>query len=201
MAKLSEGDEKFAYYFHNNQDVYHHHKEQMAYIGFLIQTAFFTAIMTINWNQNDADTSSLTPVMMLAFVVPFWIFIHVFIRWQLRLRRLAAIKSATILRVILKNLDVNNKEIERNENHTKQQNNTDCSKSCWLSIVDRFLWPVSSSLVESDIKIAEYPNWFQKEFNSRLTEGTGAHAGEILVTCGSWIILIGMIVKLTVLSY
>ncbi len=37
MGKLSEEEEKFAYNYLSDREAYHHHKEQMAYIGFLVQ--------------------------------------------------------------------------------------------------------------------------------------------------------------------
>ena len=89
----------FAYKFLSDRESYHDHKEQMAYVGFLIVTAFFTAIMTFNWKESLA-----CPQTMLSLAIPFWAFLHVFIRWQLRLRRFAALQVAALLSVILKNL-------------------------------------------------------------------------------------------------
>ncbi|MBI4334068.1 MAG: hypothetical protein HY673_22625 [Chloroflexi bacterium] len=88
MYKLSDIDVKFACEFLRNRKAYHQHKEQMAYIGFLAQAAFFTATVT----SGAAPARFSQPI--LAFAVVFWLSLHLFMRWQLRLRRYAPLQVA-----------------------------------------------------------------------------------------------------------
>ena len=199
MGKLSEEEEKFAYNYLSDREAYHHHKEQMAYIGFLVQTAFFTAIMTFNWNSSSPETTNVCPELILALAVPFWVLIHVFLRWQLRLRRYAALHIATLTNALLKNLK--GSVVEITGNVPPQENATIRSKSrWWRSLADWSVWPLRSAFPAADIDISEYPDWYQNEFKSQVAKGTGAVFGERLVSSGSWLILIGIFVRLTVLS-
>lgn len=186
----------FAYKFLSDRESYHHHKEQMAYIGFLIETAFFTAIMTFNWNESLA-----CPQSVLSLAIPFWAFLHVFIRWQLRLRRFAALQVATVLSVILKNLTQVHEGETTSSNllgKDKGGNVSGPSKRTYPAWID-YLIPCPSAHIYSDVDIKGYPGWYQEEFKAAANRGTGALLGEHLVTWGSWLILIFMIVRLTLL--
>jgi hypothetical protein len=195
MDRLSNEETEFAYHFLSDRESYHHHKEQMAYIGFLIETAFFTAVMTFNW-----QSSEVCPQFMLLLAVPFWAVLHLFIRWQLRLRRFAAFQIATLLSAILKDL-AQDKEKPKSPNMAGQDNsdsvkgNQSRAHPVWVD----YLIPCPSARVFSDVDIEDYPRWYQNEFRAAVNRGAGAILGEQLVTCGSWLILVFMIMRLTLL--
>lgn len=204
MKKLSQEDTKFAYNFLADREAYHHHKEQMAYIGFLVQTAFFTAIMTFNWASSSPSTTNMPPEFLLILAVPFWAFVHLFVRWQLRLRRYAALQVAALLSALLNNLSGSREETTGDGNSAGRENATDKTGSRWRKgfrwLLDWSFWPCPSAFPYADVDVSKFPSWYQEEFRSAISKGTGAVLGERLVTWGSGLILIGIIIRLTVLS-
>ena len=65
---------------------YHHHKETMAHAGVGLQTALFAWVMS----QDNPDLVGKT-WLLVGFAV-IWLLIHIYVRWQLRLRRYAAMQ-------------------------------------------------------------------------------------------------------------
>ncbi|MBM4446790.1 MAG: hypothetical protein FJ023_05490 [Chloroflexi bacterium] len=168
----------------------------MTYVGFLIETAFFAAIMTFNWREALA-----CPQWMLVLIIPFWVSIHVFVRWQLRLRRFAALQVAAVLSVILKNLTQVHEGKTKGNNlpgKDKGGNVSGSNRRTYPAWID-FLIPCPSAHIYSDIGLKSYPTWYQEQFKDAANRGTGAMHGEHLVTWSSWLILIFMILRLTLL--
>ena len=183
MTPLSDKEMKFIYEFLPDRESYHHHKEQMAYIIFPIEAAWLTAMMTINWCGLSAIPSG--QAMLIGIVSAFWLILHLFMRWQLRLRRLAALQVGALVAVILENLNTSSPE------GTKKSNSENTSgrqqRWAWLCTCADFLIPFTRARIPSDVS---YPKWFQDKIES---QHTGAVFDEHLVTWGSWLILAIMI--------
>jgi hypothetical protein len=81
---------------------YHDHKENMAHaavvvaIG-LVGTVLGTQIWPPSWVHSLCVSSK---AMASIGAVTVWLFIHVYMRWQLRNRRVAAIYVASLLKVL-----------------------------------------------------------------------------------------------------
>lgn len=73
---------------------YHNHKEAMAYSIFALEGAFFLGLLLLgNW----PPTVAAMPTELLTAIFVFtWFLFHTALRFQLRNRRLAAIKTAAL---------------------------------------------------------------------------------------------------------
>ena len=186
---LSDKDAEFASTFLADREGYHHHKEQMAYAAFLVEAALFGAFVTTNWQsswlfktENWADWfPNVDPKLILWVILSIiWMLLHVFLRWQLFNRTIAALQVATCLKGILHGLQ--KKEV-------KPQNppSGGGQVSRWL----KYIIPCRTRL-RVDVDLREYPEWYQHLFAETQNAGTGATFGEWLTSGGSILIMVLM---------
>lgn len=85
----------------NQQEIYHNHKETMAHAGVLVQIAIAAGILTKeDWPPVWLDYNYYPAVFTTVGIILIWLLVHIFIRWQLRNRRGAALMYAAILRTL-----------------------------------------------------------------------------------------------------
>ena len=121
------------------QTAYHNHKEQMAYLIFGFEAAFFAGIFALgNWPPavDQAPRSALALAIVLS-----WALFHTLLRYQLRLRRFAAISVAAIIDTLEQSatLTIKDKDIAVPV------------LGAWREFVDSLIWPVPRSIVVGDV--------------------------------------------------
>ena len=84
-------------------DSYHNHKESMAYAGLLVMLAICGGILSFHewppkWIPTPFGLSNRSFTLICVFVL--WLLGHIYIRWQLRYRRCAAITYNGALRAL-----------------------------------------------------------------------------------------------------
>jgi len=167
-------------------EAYHNHKETMAHAGVALQIALFVAIMSLNhWPPAWVPDIQLSArlVTVLAFCL-IWLLIHIFIRWQLRDRRSAALYSAGLLRTFRKWVNEPPSEADLQP----YRGNTD-SRSKVKILLD-FLFPYPSGNIPLDVEDEGYPIGIVQEWQSQKSKGTGAIRSEVFLFIGSLAILI-----------
>lgn len=180
------------------ESAYHDHKETMAHVGMAIQIAFCTGVITLqewppNWIGEFSILGLSVSPQLSSFCCLFsiWLLIHVFVRWQLRNRRYAAIKYSGLHRALgkwtFKSPKVEelvpydpNKHIEiRNKfpKHTK-----------WANFLDKYFIP-RNIWIKSDTEEAELPVGLVEEIACQACQSTGAMKSEWLLTIGSFVLI------------
>jgi hypothetical protein len=182
--------EKYISIVLNDLSVYHNHKETMAHAAFLLQVALFGAIMSIDkWPPSWVPIISLPgnyylPSMTVAFLGFFlvWLIIHIFIRWQLRKRRWAAIQFAGIMRVIRKWI---------NDPPTAEDLKPYKGEKTTLSNFDLldFLIILPKAKIASDLDLNGELSGIVEGIKEQSKTGTGAVRAERILTYGSFLIL------------
>jgi hypothetical protein len=81
---------------------YHNHKETMAHAALLVALAVSGAVISASsWPPSWVPSLSISnKVVTILIVTGIWLLIHVYMRWQLRNRRLAAQYVACLLKVL-----------------------------------------------------------------------------------------------------
>lgn len=78
---------------------YHNHKEIMAYSIFGLEGAFFLGLFLMgNW---PPSVESFSPLALSVVFIVTWFFFHTALRFQLRNRKLAAVKVAACMEALL----------------------------------------------------------------------------------------------------
>lgn len=194
LPPLSEKDKEFAYEFLSDRESYHSHKETSAYTIFAVEAAFFTALLTTDWY--DKIESKICNPKFLVIIVIFliWLLVHRFIRWQLINRRIAALQVGTLITGLLDYLKMK-EDVKANtstsDKETTEKNDAKTHTSDKIAnFLDRWLWPVYSATLKSDVDLNDYPDWYQKRYIAFREKGTDAVTGEKFPTIGSIFLLI-----------
>jgi hypothetical protein len=166
---------------HSNHD----HKENMAHAAVVVTLGLAGAMVSAeSWPPKWIEELCISgKAMALVGVVIPWLFIHVYMRWQLRNRRAAAIYVASFLKV-LRNWAITPPTAEDLKPCDK-----DPSKVNKVDFLIDFLIPWNRSNVTADEGIKGYPTALVKELERN---STGAIKGEAIVTFGS--LLLGLLI-------
>lgn len=182
---LSDKDEKFAYAFLSDRESYHSHKETSAYTIFAVEAAFFGALITTDWFTKILGTTCSPKLIAFTFIVPIWVLVHIFMRWQLTNRRIAALQVGTILTALLDHL----KGVEEASkvDHATQHSGEKITRK--MRLLNLFV-PVYSATVKGDLDLKSFPDWYMKRYVAFQEKGTGALTGEWFPTIGSLLIIV-----------
>ncbi|MEM1194477.1 MAG: hypothetical protein AAGH57_00105 [Pseudomonadota bacterium] len=120
---------------------YHNHKEQMAYLIFGFEAAFFAGIFVLsNWPKVIDEAPK---VVLVAGIVITWCMMHALLRFQLRLRRYSAISFAALVDTL-----------EQQNSLTVKDRDIDVPTLSGLRTwIDSYVWPVQRSVVISDLEV------------------------------------------------
>jgi hypothetical protein len=182
---LSDKDEKFAYAFLSDRESYHSHKETSAYTIFAVEAAFFGALVTTEWFARILRSSCSPKLIAFTFIVPIWVLVHIFMRWQLTNRRIAALQVGTILTALLDHL----KGVEDDSKVGHKVSQQSGKKITWKMRLLNLFVPVYSATVKGDLDLERFPDWYTKRYVAFQEKGTGALTGEWFPTIGSLLIL------------
>jgi len=119
---------------------YHNHKEQMAYAIFGFEAAFFAGIFVLrNW---PPGVTALPAALLSVVILLMWLLFHTLLRFQLRMRRLAAINVAAVTEAL---------EQQKAEAVDPQALQLPDAEG-WKVLIDTFIWPVRRSVVLGDLQ-------------------------------------------------
>lgn len=169
-------------------ETYHNHKETMAHAGALLQIALVGGMVSVDhwppsWVPEVHDSARV--IIAVAFVA-LWLLIHVFVRWQLRNRRAAALTNAAFLRTLRKWATT-----PRTDDDLMPYQVKSSQKPRVRIFLDEYFIPLPSATLHYDVDKAGYPScmvreWIDQEGNL----GTGAVRAEWLLWIGSILILV-----------
>jgi len=180
-------------------NVYHHHKETMANAGMITQLTILAGLFSVaewppEWVPSIQTTYfclSARGLSQTAFVA-VWLLVNVFMRWQLRNRRWAAIFCAAIEETLRK-WARSNPESEELDAYGEE-----APKEKFLpTFIDKHLFPYRSATLHSDVSRKGWPNglvseWIKQE-EATLQEPLSA---ELLLSVGSVLTLVLGLVRL-----
>jgi hypothetical protein len=168
-------------------DAYHHHKENMANAGFIIQLSLFGAVVSPSvWPPAWVQESIIAPALGTWIVYSIlWGVIHIYVRWQLRNKRIAATFIAGIQESLLAwiqdppsadDLNAYGGDVRRAKG--------------WRELLSHFV-VLPGYQVQGDLNLRTYPS-FAAERIVRIAEGEGSGAlrHEFLITYSSLLLFL-----------
>jgi hypothetical protein len=185
----------------SQQNSYHDHKEKMAHAGILVMLALTTAVIgQKDWPPGwvpdiHIGTCFFACKRLVTYfgLLLFWVFIHAYVRWQLRNRRSAAIYVCTLNKLlrdwaykIPSNVELKPYENEKDLNPL----NIKFPKNSKLSeFIDRYILPLKEIIVPTDEGMKGYPAILVAKI---IEARTGATTGELRVSLASIFMLLIM---------
>lgn len=173
---LNTNDEKFAYEFLRDRQTYHSQKENAANAVFLLETGLFGAFIGSTSKTQITEIVSTFGWGFAILVMFVWCLLHVFMRWQLRNRRIAALQVATLVNALLDHLS---------DGTVDAIPPKDSAPPCHCFDFLDYLVPKPQSTIIGDVAVERYPDWYRVRFLGVQGQGTGAQFGEIFPTYGS----------------
>ncbi len=172
---------------------YHDHKEKMAHAGILVELVLMGAVLgTDNWPLDWVPDLCIPKRYICLFgLFLIWILIHIYIRWQLRNRRIAALYVAGLLELFKdwaykKPTDKDLKPY-KNVGDTIGYGVIFPETSNFSEFIDKYLFPLEGVFIPTDEGMKDYPTIMVVKIIKALT---GAVTGERLVTFASIIVFL-----------
>ena len=178
---LDADNKQFAYEMLRDRETYHSQKENAANAVFLLETGLFGALVAATSKAQITEFASMSNWGFALLVVFVWCLLHVFMRWQLRNRRIAALQVATLVNAL--NDHLSGKPLQDGSSQ-----NLPSSCHCF-DFLDYFV-PRPQATVISDVALERHPDWYREQFLAVQKRGTGASFGEIFPTYGSITMLV-----------
>lgn len=172
----------------SNYESYHSHKETMAHAGLLVMLALCGGIISINnWPPTWIPQLHLSAnwVSFLLFFL-LWLLLHIYIRWQLRNRRIAAVVQIGAYNAFIEWVSNDPKNDDLNLPSLQDDNS---KGACGLKTFFDHIIPIPSATYNIHQNFI-FPNWVSEEINKQIKKGAGSIFGEWLVTLGSFLVLI-----------
>lgn len=202
-----ERTEKYLYDFLNAYRTYHNHKERMAYVSFVVYLGFFaSALLAGTWPFHHEI--SISDNITIIIITAIWLFALVFLKWQLRLRRIAAIYVAAAQEVLASFLsELPLKSMLEPNIRNGDEINYSCVKrltvflgKSFFFIID-YVWPVDiHKYIAVDVNPDLYPYCLSQAITERFKKGTGAIFHERLLVLLGWSVYIGIIARVVLLT-
>lgn len=167
---------------------YHNHKETMAHTGLALQFAFVAAILNMElWPPEWVfQYKFINPYYLSGFMFfSIWFLFHIFMRWQLRKKRYAALFYAALMRTLLSW----SKDQPKGKDLKPYNSNNLSSSSRLLVIMDCLITCYSAS-IKSDVGIKGFPTSFVVKYKEQIDDGTGSIKGEWILWVASVFMLI-----------
>lgn len=168
-------------------ETYHNHKETMAHAGVLLQIALVAGMVSVDpWPPSWVPEVHISARVLIAVAfVALWLLIHVFVRWQLRNRRSAALTNAACLRTLRKWATTPPTDDDLKPYQVKSS-----QKPSVRIFLDEDFIPPPSVTLHYDVDKEDYPSGMVQEWiNQEGNLGTGAVRAEWLLLIGSILIL------------
>ncbi|MCE9684000.1 hypothetical protein [Halomonas alkalisoli] len=168
---------------------YHHHKENMANAGFLIQMGLFSAIVTETvWPPSwVAEVTQLPRLWTFLVYFSLWYLIHYYTRWQLINKRLAAM-YVTGFDQAYRRYMVDKDSVDITPCHDEAS-----TPSLWKNFLSGLVY-IPGGFTRIDASVEGLPIFIASEVQKQFQRGSGAQTLEILITYASigLMILVGV---------
>lgn len=166
---------------------YHDFKEKMAHAGIAVQLAITSALISKKisdpiWTNIFDNTQLITSTYII-----IWILLHIFVRWQLRKKRAAAIELATYQKALLR-WAYSSPTKDDLKLYPKKTNNISFTKMLYDCI--DYISPIPFALVSIDITKEGYPIGIVKIWEEQEKKGTGAYISEVIICIFSYLMLL-----------
>jgi hypothetical protein len=194
--------EKLVEHLLSECDSYHNHKETMAHAALLVMMALSGGVLSLHpfpplWVP---PLDIYIPSRWIAFLGFFllWALIHVYIRWQLRNRRWAAVVYAGAFRAIGQWVQKDPAEEDLATYRATPrvpQGIGRCIAAKLSNVLDMLVIPFPRAGLPENITPEDYPAWVGKAVHEQDKKGTGAIWSEWLITGGSFLLLVIVFVR------
>ena len=169
---------------------YHDHKESMAYAGItLFAGAGLASLFSSRW---PPDWGEHTKALAIAAVLALWIVFLVFLRFQLRRRRWAALRVAGCERLQARLI-----QGTPSEQDLAPWAATAVPKTSLLTRFTDWFWPRQATVKAVDLREGVYPRILVQEWLEQEARGTEAIDHERLITVTGWLITFLSVVRVT----
>ncbi len=206
QEKLLERTETYLYDFLNSYRRYHNHKERNGYVAFIVYLGFFaSALLAGEWPLHHEH---IIPDCITIFCVSvIWIYALIFMKWQLRNRRIAAIYVAaaqeTLAQLLSDTIPPNKLKPSNtisSESKDKTKNNI-YKINRWVYLFLDHIWPINvHRFISVDVDPIQYPLCLAESIKRRYNKGTGAIVHERLLVFLGWLIYVGIIIRILTFS-
>jgi len=167
---------------------YHDHKENMAHAIFLVNVAFVGALLGTGGRPSWLPKELTPPWVVGSLCVGAWLLIHRYLRWQLRNRRIAAIKVAAFSNVLRDWIATPPTLVELRP--VKKLRPVPGQLKLFL---DNWVVPVDTGIGIGDDDVKTYPKCVVGALDK---QATGAVKAECMVSLGSIILVVLLMAKL-----
>jgi hypothetical protein len=166
-------------------DVYHHHKENMANAGFIVQLGLFGAVVSPDvWPPAWVSKAIIAPrVGTWCVYLALWLILHMYVRWQVQNKRIAAILVGGITNCMLHWIQ------QPPTNDDLRPFGKDLERASGFMAFLHSLFSLPDYQVRGDLDLSRYPKVVGDEVLALANKGTGAITHESLLTWGSWLLL------------
>lgn len=185
--------EKFLNHLITENEAYHTHKEKMAHAGLLVMLALCGGIISVDqwppkWIQELYQKTHSQYISFLSFFL-LWFLLHVYIRWQLINRRIAAFIQMTAYKALSKWVCCYSYPRIDDLGYTKYKNNN--QKQCCYCLINLLDYIIPTHCVNLQQIHQSYnlPKWLSDQVDEEI-KNFDPIPGEWLVSLGSFVILI-----------
>ncbi|MHC4440198.1 MAG: hypothetical protein ACYS3S_22835, partial [Planctomycetota bacterium] len=172
---------------------YHDHKETMAHAGLLVGLVLLGSVLgASSWPPSWVPDIQIPARFVAMFgVCLLWLLIHIYVRWQLRNRRVAALYTDSLLMLLrkwtYKKPSQDQLKQYQNEDDLKSFNTIFPERSRLFDFIDKFVFPVKSAFLPSEEGMKDYPAEFVAIM---IKTRNGATAHEFWLSLGSITMLV-----------
>jgi len=164
-------------------------KEAMAYAGLALFTgAAATALASKDWPPMFAEKR---PWLVISAFTLLWLFVILYLRYQLRRRRWAALRVAGCEWLLCEWLPDSPKALVPASEVTSRDNQR---VSCCLLLLDH-IWPLKHSVPVIDPKVSVYPKEIEDSWIRAEVRGTDALTHERLMHLAGWTGYVAVILR------
>ena len=185
--KRRERLRKFVEFRASDFSSYHDHKETMGHAAVVVQGALFVTAMQGDVWRLLCDYG----VWGFGFFTTFWMLIHVYMRWQLRLRRFAAIQWDGIVRTLA--WCATNEEIPQQA--LKHYEVEERGEPHGLNELADMLFPIFAGGLRWDHNAWGYPLRLTEELKAVHNPGNWNRLGEWIPTGASLLMFVGVVCR------
>lgn len=163
------------------------HKETMAYAGIALFTGAAATLLTSkDWPPQFAENN---PWLIVSAFTLLWLFVIVYLRYQLRRRRWAALRVAGCERLLCKwLLDPPQAGPSPPTSYGKPK------ASLRLRLVD-YIWPLKCSVRVFDTEVRVYPAELQRSWLDAEPRGSDALFHERIIHSAGWVAYLAVIAR------
>lgn len=173
---------------HDRLAAYRDNKETMAFAGLAIFLgAVATALTSRDWPPDFAQGRQW---LIIATFSLLWIFVAVYLRYQLRRRRWAAIRVAGCDWLLAELLPESPRALANEPENPERP-----PKPHWFALCVDLIWPLKNSVTPVNAELRVYPHQIERAYILAGQRGTEALIHERIIHFAGWIGYAAVIVR------